>query len=1120
MFGRHELKLFFSRQLRRLLEIVLHSLSFRLFLLGFLLGPIALAIFHHHQATVGQLLPARTGGLIAIALALAWAASRGFLPITFPRRGWLQRVIPVWIQATLGLVLWVVLLPYITGLHELILKQFSSKSLQSSSIQTVYYSIVGLVSLGFPAYWLVRAADALSGDLVRTEVNEHGRVQYQRYLLRYGTGLVSGIVFTSLLFAPLLGLQIVAWCSATLIVVVCIERLVQGGAVQSLQSPFRFRALLQDERSPWTEKIWQMAVWASLGGMIFLLQRMFSQYMPGTIYVASFVWIGFAIGFLWGVQFIATRQGDTHQAQEKVASLLLLTLVGASAWSVLWMLASDGLIAGSLWISAYWSQAWLITLVRLCCIVLAVAPLGLTAVCTLLTSQQAASINLISCCRWHRIGGLVVGCIAVQWLLTEGITYVTLVTACQWMLLSLAGLKWAQTWKFSYSKPVVVGLCASVLLVLAAPLADRMFDSGRTAKYLFSSDVYAAYRTGTDQQELGVLNDSRLLKQFEGESATYTVWSQNGLQQVIRADGLPQGISSLDSRIIPEQTAEILLTVFPLSLHRTPHQVMLLGAPSGVAVKSCLQFPVQQLTCVEPEKVLLDLSRESSWKMQSPEEDVRFAVQDLPPQLALEKTEPQDVIISNPPISLLGRSTSYFTLEFYQAAAGALNEEGIFCQRFQHFDYGSQPLCDIVATLRSAFRSVCTIQSAQGEVLLIGSNSEAGVDRDGFLSRLRKPHSRQALASLGWDWAVPLEIFQIDDEAWTEILEQQPGRINTAANGRLAYTLPHEMLRWGNKVQELQSLTLPHSDTVYAWVEDEDNDHQVSHRFKELKSMRELQVTSNGKYWTYRPVVRNQVQQKPRTVIQQVKGEGQQERLHEEDRRRLEYFKSLGSAFQSHELTVEQLVEVEQFSQPYDPLVTYFSHMELAALCKREPEKFSGEELRHLLYTVFYGASQDRSIKNIARATTLLVEYPEVINDEPRRADLLNAMLQMMKSRWMLRGQMPVGSLGLSQKDVTDSLEAIELTFAEFDKFAAHPELKDYPWEDRQHHIERFLVSPLRTYRSQLSIAQAKREHDRETNEAQDANDTLQQEVKADEARQAQEKTNPLSNAVFEVPGF
>ncbi|MEZ6045660.1 MAG: hypothetical protein R3C11_08800 [Planctomycetaceae bacterium] len=1121
MFGRRELKTYLSQQFSTWLDVMLHSLSFRLFLLGLLLGPIALAIVHHYFALAGSEFTARTGGTLAIAVGLAWATSRGLLPGLFSdRRRW-HRYLPVWIQAILGLVLCIVLLPHLDALHQILIKQFSTDLLNEFWGQLLFYFLLGLVSLSLPAYWLVRTVDSLAGDLVGMEVSQQRRVQYQRYLFRYGTGLLCGVIFTSLLLAPLFGLQVIAWICATTLVVICIERLVQGNAVKGVQSPLSFQALLQEERTPLAGKLWQSGIWIVLGGLLFLLQRMFSQYMPGTVYVPLFLWIGFGIGLLWGTHFIALRQRFSKGAQEEVASTLLLTIVLASAWTVLWLLASEWLLTGSLWISASWSQTWLITCVRLSCIVIAVAPLGITAVCSLLPSQQSGGINSLSPFRPHRILSLVAGGIIIQWLFTAGFSFFSLAIGCQWLLLILAGLQWARTWKFAYSKPVITGLCAALLLILAAPITNQMFDASRTAKYLFSSDVYASYRNGTDPQELEVLSDQRLLKQVEGASATYTVWSQNGLQQIVRADGLPQAVASLDTTLIPEHSGEILQAIFPMSLHPAPHEVLMLGIPSGVAVKSCLQFPLQQLTCVESESAVLEIARESSWRDQSPEADIRFQLLDLPQQIALGEVGPQDVIISAPPMSMLERGTSYYTLEFYNQAAAALREEGIFCQRFQHFDYGSQPLCDVVATLRAAFRSVCTIQSAPGEVLLVGTNSELGLDRAGLLNRFRKPHTRHALASLGWDWAVPLEVLQLDDDAWTEILDKQPGKINTASNGRLAFSLPHEMLRWGNKGLELQALVGSHYDNMYSWIKDEDDDHQVSHRFEELKALRELQLASNGKYWIYRSTVRQRLEQKPRTVIKQVKGEGVQERLHEEDRRRLEYFESLGDAFQAAEIRPSHLQEIEQFSQPYDPLVTYFSHMELAALCERKPDEYAAEEFRHLLHTIFYSSSQDKSIRNVSRAIALMVEHPEIVPEESRRADMLNAMLQVMKSRWTLRGTTPVGSLGMSQKEVTDSLQAIELAFEEFHKFQQNEQLKAYPWAERENHLERYLVSPLRTYRSQLSTAQAKREHDLETAEASSANATLQQQVREDaEKLKTAEEPGLIDNAVFETPRF
>ena len=107
----------------------------------------------------------------------------------------------------------------------------------------------------------------------------------------------------------------------------------------------------------------------------------------------------------------------------------------------------------------------------------------------------------------------------------------------------------------------------------------------------------------------------------------------------------------------------------------------------------------------------------------------------------------------------------------------------------------------------------------------------------------------------------------------------------------------------------------------------------------------------------------------------------------------------------------------------------------------------------------------------------------------------------------------------MSHKDITDSLEVIELTFDEFEKFEQIPELQSYAWAAREKHLERFLVSPLRTFRSQLSIAQAKREHDLEMSEVKNANATLQKEVEADAAKRDQ-PASPISNAVFEAPNF
>src|SRR5690606_34712695 len=113
-------------------------------------------------------------------------------------------------------------------------------------------------------------------------------------------------------------------------------------------------------------------------------------------------------------------------------------------------------------------------------------------------------------------------------------------------------------------------------------------------------------------------------------------------------------------------------------------------------------------------------------------------------------------------------------------------------QQFQFVDFGAQPLQVMAATWRSAFRHVAALETAPGEMILLGTNSKAGLAADDLTEKMQAPHVRRTLAWIGWDWSMPLNLPAYGDDALGRIAEPVRQGGNTVAAGTLALTLPLE----------------------------------------------------------------------------------------------------------------------------------------------------------------------------------------------------------------------------------------------------------------------------------------------------------------------------------------
>lgn len=664
----------------------------------------------------------------------------------------------------------------------------------------------------------------------------------------------------------------------------------------------------------------------------------------------------------------------------------------------------------------------------------------------------------------------VAGYLAVGWFIANGVETTTMVAVAA---TALAGLGFAKLIESGVRQPIRRWAPAAMgvaCVTTAAVLTTNQFDGSASARLLFRTNVLQMKLAGVDHEFLPVLDEGRLVRTAVGREGAYTVWRRNGSLLHIRRNGVPKAVVSTDPGVCPHPTAEVLQAALPMTLHEAPRHVLLLGLGGGTGLTSCQAYPVETITCVEPDAALVRVLEHDAWShlSDSPlgKSDVRLW--SLAPEAAVAATGEQwDVIISSPDPAALSRSTACLTAEFYRRAAGRLAPEGIFCQRFQYADFGPEPLQTAVATLESVFPTVAAVETAPGEVVFLATSSDRGLIRDGMVERFQRPHVRNLLAQAGWDWVTPLNVSAFDHKALAEFASEDGANVNTAASSRFAFRLPAEVVRWGPKLKEISEKLAGRSSRLLDWRTGEHDDKDLLHRLAELTAQRKIMSKFPDQPWSYRKTLRERVAES-RGVIVPVKGELVQD-LHPVDKRRKQFFETFGRTVGQSKPSLVEVDRVAAFAVPYDPLLSYFVHEEAAELYARAKERDVKTELRHRLHSVYYADARDRSVRNVCAAIRLIADEPESLDSPLERRDQLDALTQTLKNRWEVRGLVAPLEPQVVLNDIELSVDAFEAAFEVLESLAANEDVGLENWSTRREFLETFAVRPLTEYRAKLT---------------------------------------------------
>jgi hypothetical protein len=619
---------------------------------------------------------------------------------------------------------------------------------------------------------------------------------------------------------------------------------------------------------------------------------------------------------------------------------------------------------------------------------------------------------------------------------------------------------------------------ACTVVVLAGPILAQRYDPTSSAKLLFDTAVFIAHQHEARSDILPHLDEGRCIATAEADCGTLTFWRYRGQQLQVRASGLPVSSVSCDTNICTQPSAESLQAILPMVMHEGPTRLLLLGVRSGGVLQTSIAFPLQSIICVEPDQKAIAAVSDNVFSQVTPNplDDSRVTLQTAEPLLKLRTSPGQaDIIIASADQQGVPNAASTITTEFLQTASGALSEGGLYCQPLDYADFGPDVLQVIIETWQSVFSEVAAIEIAPGKLLLVATNSPAGIIRPGIVDRLQRPNVRFALAQTGWDWSTPLRLSVYTDQGLTTAFGEPRGHVSNVSTNRLTCLLPWEVMRWGDKYTAVMEKLGPVAQTLQFTIGEDAYDPDVSNRLAELTEQQELIRDHPDEYWFYRRKVKDRLTKTPQSELVQVKGEEPLHELQENEKRRVDYFKTLGTAAKQKMPGPDDLLAIEEFATPHDPLISLFLHQEVAELATRNRAENFQIELQHRLHRIYFTASSDQAVRNVIASIEILCEYPEAISDDADRADQLDALLQALHDRWHNRGEKSPGSSKIVLNDIGQSVSAIDKAFAELAKLNNARGYSSDQWQARRLALEKSLLRPLQAYRTTLMPHHAKR---------------------------------------------
>ncbi len=279
--------------------------------------------------------------------------------------------------------------------------------------------------------------------------------------------------------------------------------------------------------------------------------------------------------------------------------------------------------------------------------------------------------------------------------------------------LLLPGIGMQATTLISTGLSVAIGCVAVIALERGLPKGRRIALAA--AGFALWAGLATGMKTRLPEDYLlGRAGEEELLEFREGVNAFVSVIDSGYAGRQLKIDRLWQGYN--------RKGHQVMAAHIPMTLHPEPKDVVAIGMGAGQTPSRFLLYDIDRLDCVDIEGETLNMIREhfdSEW-MDDPR--VRFIVDDGRNYLA-HTDRAYDLISIEVGQTYRPGVASFYTREFYAAAAQRLKPGGLLCQFLPITFFSVEEIEILTATFLAEFpESVLWYNTA--ELLLIGRRDE------------------------------------------------------------------------------------------------------------------------------------------------------------------------------------------------------------------------------------------------------------------------------------------------------------------------------------------------------------------------------------------------------------
>ncbi|HEY4284363.1 MAG TPA: fused MFS/spermidine synthase, partial [Chthoniobacterales bacterium] len=302
-------------------------------------------------------------------------------------------------------------------------------------------------------------------------------------------------------------------------------------------------------------------------------------------------------------------------------------------------------------------------------------------------------------------------------------------------------------------------------------------------------------------------------------------WEADGIESSV-AMGNSHGLGFLvngraDGHSTGDAGTQVMLGLIPTALYPTAEQALVIGLGTGSTAGWIGASPaIKQVDVVELEPAMVNVAQSCSAVnlnvLQNPKVNVIFGDGR---EFILTTGRKYDLIASEPSNPYRAGVASLFTREFYQAAAGALNQGGVFAQWVQAYEIDVQTVQTVYATLGSVFPHIETWQTTGGDMLFLAGLEPHPIDIDDLRERLNQQPFRNGILH-AWN-TTRLEGFLahfVGNNSLARAMSQGNAGLNTDDRTMLEFSFARNVNKKGVQISELRAaarLTGAERPTIY-----------------------------------------------------------------------------------------------------------------------------------------------------------------------------------------------------------------------------------------------------------------------------------------------------------------